>query len=271
MTTETDTVDSEQLAIHDILREIRALRVDFAGLNDRVDACERQSQSSQTRQVPLSPLVHQSSNPDTSPAAIGDSRDRAPRTFEVQNAFTEVKDKYSGSKLPADLLFTTARKNVKSDDASVFQVLSKVAKYCETGLKVVTYARNSQDSNDGEFNEDCMIVFTALMRYVQDEGVQLVVNKNYDKDWATQYRAIMGGQTDVRAEHISAMDRTATMLKHRPEASATSGVQRGRSRGGRIRGRRDFNWRNSRDVRHNSHGRDWSTSHTSSTTTNTDE
>jgi hypothetical protein len=98
------------------------------------------------------------------------------------------------------------RKNVKTEDAPVFQVLAKVAKFFETGLKIVT--------NDST-STDCLVVFTSLMRCVQDDVVQLVVNKNYDKDWASQHKSIMSGQTDVREENINAMDRKATILKHR--------------------------------------------------------
>lgn len=221
-----------------ILDELIHIRRDFQQLNTRVEACENsrpppswtEGEQSLDHRPPVS--TTDTRHPDTSAAAIGGTRDTPLRTFEVQNAFTEVREKHTGCKLPADLLFTTARKNVKADDLPVFQVLSKVSKYCETGIKAASRPANR------ETVEDCLIVFNALMRYIQDEGVQLVINKNYDKDWASQYRAIMGGQTDVREEHINAMDRVATILKHR--STPPPHTSRGRSRMGRTRGYRGF-------------------------------
>jgi len=73
-------------------------------------------------------------------------------------------------------------------------------------------------------------------------------NKNYDKDWALQYRAtcIMSGHTDVRDKRINTMDRVSTILKHRLDTRPHNvQTNRGRSRGGRMRG----NARNSYDVR----------------------
>jgi hypothetical protein len=142
--------------------------------------------------------------------------------------------------IPSLWICSTVRKN----GAPVFQVLAKEAKFCETFLKIV---RNY--SADEKTITDSLVVFTSLMRCLKDERVKLVANINYDKDWASQYKShkvrthtckpyirdnlqsdnllmkeelnelqqqqsIMSGQTDVRKEHINAMDRTATILKH---------------------------------------------------------
>jgi hypothetical protein len=127
------------------------------------------------------------------------------------------------------------RKNVNTEDAPVFHVLAKLAKFCETGLRIVT-----NDSADENTITVCLVVFTSLLRCVQDEGVQLVVNKNYDKDWASQYKSIMSGHTDVQEENINAMDRTATILKHRYTSTSqpTWPSTRGRGRGARGQQRR---------------------------------
>jgi len=246
--------------VDSIREELRTLRLDLTALHRRIDAGEVRPPSwnqAEASHIELDqPFLHQhvptvgTTSSDTSPAAIRITRDTAPRIFEVQNAFAEVRDKYSGSKLPADLLFTTSRKNVKSEDTPVFQVLSKVSKYCETGLKILS----DTDRSGLETKEDTVIALTALMQYIQDEGVQLVVNKNYDKEWAAQYRSIMGGQTDIREEHINAMDRVATILKHRLPQQNSS---RGRGRAGRIRGpSRGYQSRNSHEFRQ-FNSRDW--------------
>lgn len=166
MSSEQDNVNTSHNTSDDILAEIHALRLDVTNLHNRVDACEYRLPLSQgqvdppflPRQVPTAGI----SRPDASPAAIGVPRDKPPRTFDVLNAFSEVKDKYSGVKLPADLLFTTPRRSVKSEDASVFQVLSKVAKYCETGLKILTSPTSSPDS-DKEPSEDCWTVLHSII------------------------------------------------------------------------------------------------------------
>jgi len=193
LTINSDTSDKSENPVDSIREELWTLRLDLTALHRRIDAGEFRPPSwnqAEASHVELDrPFLHQhvttvgTTSSDTSPAAIGITRDTAPRTFEVQNAFAEVRDKYSGSKLPADLLFTTSRKNVKSEDTPLFQVLSKVSKYCETGLKILS----DTDRSGRETKKDTVIALTALMRYIQDEGVQLVVNKNYDKEWASQY------------------------------------------------------------------------------------
>ena len=231
-----------------ILDELRSLRLDVDGLKTST----RDAQSSippflRATSSPSDQPVAETAYPDTSglPAAIG-TRDSAPRSFELQTAFAEVKEKYAGRKLHGDLLFSTQRRNVKNEDAPVYSVLAKVAKYCETGLKIVSSGQLlTENLESADVVGDCLVVFTSLMRFIQDEGVQLVVNKHYDKDWATQYKSIMNGQTDVRAENISAMDRTATLLKNRYIPHGTQNFGRGRSRGGRTR--RPYRGRN--DVR----------------------
>ncbi|MES9880718.1 MAG: hypothetical protein ABW185_07540 [Sedimenticola sp.] len=209
-----------RLPEQEILYELRKLRVDIGGIDQRVHSCERRERSAEPRDPA-------GTNPDTSDTAIGAQVSRQPRSFELQSAYTEVREKYSHTKLPADLLFSTAKRNVKSEDAPVYNVLCKLSKYVETGLKIAS----SPDSDQGR--DDCLIVLTSLMRCIQDEGVQLVVNKNYDKEWSSQYRSIMSGQTDVREENIHAMNRTATILRHRITGSAPATSTRGRGRGGR--------------------------------------
>ena len=82
------------------------------------------------------------------------------------------------------------------------------------------------------------MTINAWMRLLQDETVQLVVNKTYDKDWANQYKAIMSGQTNVRAENIEAMNRVASILQHRTTQNQNSRYQSGKCRVNRFpRGR----------------------------------
>jgi len=246
MSREDERSDTDAHFHRTILEELRNLRLDVDGLKSRDQPGRDTGRPSFDPRV--NPPTSADNHPDTSanPAAIG-TADRAPRSFELQNAFSEVRDKYSSRRLSSDLLFSTQRRNVKTDDAATHSVLAKVAKYCETGLKVV----GSQDPDSVDISEvlnDCLIVFTALMRCIQDEGVQLVVNKNYDKDWANQYKSVMSGQTDVRAENINAMDRTATILKHRAPGNAVSHQPSGRGRGRLMRNRGPFRGK-SHDVR----------------------
>ena len=145
-------------------------------------------------------------------------RDSAPRSHELQAAYKAVHDRWKNHKLDPDLMFNDSKANLDKKDIPVHNVLAVSAHILETGFKIINENYSEESGLPPEAANELYVTMCHHMRTLQDKQTVLVVNKNYDADFAKQYQSIMSGTTNMRQENIQAINQTQAILQYRVPA-----------------------------------------------------
>jgi hypothetical protein len=83
------------------------------------------------------------------------------------------------------LYLSESKQGIKKEDLPTVNVLGKVARFAETGLKLLRGEENRQSLFD-----DLFVVFTAQMKFVQEEYAATVVQSTFDPTVSRFFRSL---------------------------------------------------------------------------------
>ncbi len=260
---------SDREVLQLLVTEVSALKADQGTLANDVASLQPREQVSEPTAVTVSDNTS-STAPDTDAqptqsAAHPRSDDRVglqPRSIQAQqnsgdsgptipnlgeSAATDCEAQYwalnetlKHLRLQPDLVLKDNHKGFKKETQPVARVVTRSARYVETGLKLLSCCEPSKEV------EDLTLVLTAHLDFLKCEYSCLVVANDNTKEVAQNYRRIKAGTTGMSGSDLQDLKLAQEITAH----SAASGPQerdRGRDsyRGGRFgnRGRGQYNQR----------------------------
>ena len=149
---------------------------------------------------------------------------------DIHAAFAAIKSALSSHRLPTSLIVPTDKTGVRKADQPTHNVITKVAKYIETIVKLIQVPELTSEQRLG----DILTVASALTYVLQEEAAALVVQGTFDDGVAKFFRSLQRGHSfsDEALANLRAAASIAAV--YRPQQA-----QRGASfRGGGHRGHR---------------------------------
>ena len=153
---------------------------------------------------------------------------------DLQAEFAAIKDAVSKVKLPSDHRLNDQKRGIKRKDHQTLQVISKSARYVETGFKLLGTLSPGKLLTLDDYNH-LYHVHLAHIRFLQDEYAALVVQGKFNPDTAQLFRAIQtntsGLSTTALQDLKLASSLTAANTGNIASSTASTSSQS------------DFNWR----------------------------
>ena len=167
--------------------------------------------------------------------ASGETPFASIQTDQVQAKYQVVRDSLQRQKLPSDVYLSATKTGISAQSKEVANILSNVAKYGETALKVadVLSEKSSLDEVKAEL-EDLVVVLLAQTRYIQEEYAGLVVQGTFGTRTQKVFRSLQ--------KHTSAF--TPSVLEQVKTAAQLATLA---DPADRPSGRGDFHQRNNRN------------------------
>lgn len=164
---------------------------------------------------------------------------------DVQRDYERLRDSLIRVPVPHNLRVHDTSSGLKQDCRPILKVISKCARYSETGLKVLSQI---PDSNEEQILvskydlENLFIIFAAQNNFLQSEYASLVVRSTFNEDTSRIFRSFENNQASFSPEALQNVRVAAELAS--TQARFTS---RGRGRRGRGQGYRNYTtWRGQR-------------------------
>jgi len=107
-------------------------------------------------------------------------------SVNAQRIFDGIKESYSKTKLPPSYKVNDLANGIKTECRPVLKVISRTARFAETGLKVIACMQEN-DVPDERVNE-LYNIFKAQINFLQAEYSNLVVRSTFDEDTSRIFR-----------------------------------------------------------------------------------
>ena len=168
------------------------------------------------------------------PSAVVD--EPADRDTDIQAAFLSIKSALATLRVPNSLSVPTDKTGVKKNDQSQHSLITKVAKYSETIVKLL----QAPGLTDQQRLSDILTTVTALICFLQEESAALVVQGTFDEGVAKFFRSLQR-TNNFNSESLDNLRAAASIAAvYRPsQGQRGAGYHRGSS-GGSYRGQASF-------------------------------
>ena len=237
-----------------ILERLDAIQTSLGCLDIRVSAIE--ASKSTTEQVESESGANQPGPPtdtsyrqseirstDRSGAAALTNNTVGPTEFEnsaadIQRDFERLRDSLARIPTPPGLKVSDSSNGIKQECRPALKVLSKCARFAETGLKVLSQIPADRDSEsvtvDKNDLESVFVVLAAQINFLQSEYAALVVRSTFNEDTSRMFRSFENNQGSFNEASLQnvriAAELAAAQARFSPHSS-TRGRGRGRGRG----------------------------------------
>lgn len=157
----------------------------------------------------------------------------SPSEFDIQKRFDNVREGLSRIQLPPDSKVCESQQGIKADCKSTLKVISRSARFAETGLKLMS--RFCQDDQSGNFiispadMDKLYIIFQAQVNYLQAEYSGLVVRSTFDEETSRLFRAFQNNSQAFSERSLNHVRLAAelTSISTRHSSNARSAGHRG--------------------------------------------
>lgn len=237
-----------------VLQSLETIQVSLNNLQinqetcaSRIDRLERkaalnptfESESTTVQEIPKdSGRVGIGSGPSPSRA------DKSGTEFaNFQREFENIRDSLTKTKLPNNLKLLESKTGIKREDQSMYNSVSKSARYTETCLKLL--ANFDEDVSATDLGQ-LYIVLVAHMNFLQSEYTSLIVKGQFDRETATLFKCLEKHTSTFKGESLDNLKTAAEIAAVRGRTTRKDNYRsrpfnRGRGRGymGFPRGRQD--------------------------------
>ena len=215
------------------------INTNIAALATKIQAIET-SRASAPERVADTPTIETGHTAASTEDHAASTEDHAV-PIDVITAYNAIKAAHGQVKLPASLTIPTDKTGVNKKDHQVLNLLTKCAKFAETGLKII----QSPVSDTSSKLQDILTVLTALVITLQEEHAAIVVQGTFDENVARFFRSLQrtNNFSPEALENLRAAASIASVYRpRRGQSSSGRGAyqgqgqrfgSRGRGRGGR--------------------------------------
>ncbi len=144
---------------------------------------------------------------------------------DIQTAYTAIRAAHQQIKLPSSLIVPTDKTGINKKDQPVVNLLTKSAKFAETGLKIIQSPSSDSDTKVQEI----LTVLTAFVITLQEEHAAIVVEGTFDNGVARFFRSLQrtNNFTPEALENLRAAASIASAYRPR-RGQSTPGFQNNR-------------------------------------------
>ena len=228
----------------EIIEHLKELKSSVNSLSDRVKKIEEDKEASR----------HEAHGQNLTQDGVDDSnlpspcRDNIRASVDIQRDFDNLKDSLTKVPLPKSYKVNDSARGIKQEGKNTLSVISKCARYAETGLKVVgaTHPLSEDETSitiEKEQFQKLFTVFTAQVNYLQAEFANLVVKNTFDEETSRLFKSFENNSAAFSDESLRNIRLAAELASHAPgnvnrgrgqqRATWRSGFgQRGSARGG---------------------------------------
>ena len=166
----------------EILVQLKELNTSMKSLSERVQKLETKEETPAAEQ--------ESQGQDQDGAAEHVSSPHNPNvraSVDIQRDFENIKDSLSKVPLPTQYKVNDSSRGIKQEAKSTLSVISKCARFAETGLKIVAVTQPlSEDEHtvtiEKEHFQKLFTIYAAQVNFLQGEFAGLVVRNTFDEE-----------------------------------------------------------------------------------------
>ena len=160
-------------------------------------------------------------------------------SVNVQRCFDNIKESYARVRIPHQYKVndSDSANGIKTECRPVLKVISKSARFAETGLKVLASIQDSDPSSEGL--SELFTIFHAQINFLQAEYSNIVVRSTFDEDTGRIFRQFENNSQALSERSLAnirvAAEISSLQQRHqRPQRSSGRGDTGffNRSRGG---------------------------------------
>ena len=158
-------------------------------------------------------------------------------SVNVQRCFDNIKESYARVRIPPQYKVNDSANGIKTECRPVLKVISKSARFAETGLKVLASIQDSDPSGEGL--SELFTIFHAQINFLQAEYSNIVVRSTFDEDTGRIFRQFENNSQALSERSLAnirvAAEISSLQQRHqRPQRSSGRGDTGffNRSRGG---------------------------------------
>ena len=149
------------------------------------------------------------------------------QNYDLHAQYWSLSDSLKHVRLAPHMVLKDSHGSFKRDLQTTAKVVSRSARFVETGLKVLSFCQDTKEV------DDLKLVFQSQLEFLKTEYSCLVVANDNDKDTASNYRRIKSGTTGMSNSDLQDLKLAHQMTVHSNNTSADSSNirQRGGYRG----------------------------------------
>ena len=190
-------------------------------------------------------------------APVGQFRDSAPRSHDLQAAYRAIQDRWRHQRLEPEFVFNDSNRGLRKEDVPVQTALAQSAHILETCFRIFNTKYTESSGLPPDAANELYLSMSHHMRLLQDKQCKLLINKCYDPEFSQQYDNLMSGNVNMRQENIDAINMTQAIMQYRQPARQQYRQQQGSSNSNANNNNR-FQWqRNFRQRGGSGRGRDY--------------
>lgn len=213
----------------DLARTLKSLTERLENIEARLDASASDNRPTVT-QEPLAPTEGQ--GPDPNQLDLGSVGDNA--FLDIQRQFDSLRDRLSRVQIPSYCKVNDSAVGIKTDCKPVLKIISKSARFAETGLKILG---NLTQEPQGQYNitendiQSLYTVFYAQVNYLQGEYSNLVVRSTFDDETSRLFRSFENNSQAFSERSLTNVRLAAELSALSTRTSSRSSSSRGGYRG----------------------------------------
>lgn len=151
---------------------------------------------------------------------------------DAQRDFDRIRDSLQRVPVPAYLKVNDAASGIKQECKGALKVVSKCARYAETGLKLISQI--PEDNIQREDIENIFTIFAAQVQFLQSEYASLVVRSTFNEETSRIFRSFETNATSFSASALQNVRLAAELSAAQSRLGNTpQSAYRGRGRRGR--------------------------------------
>ncbi|GFR67202.1 hypothetical protein ElyMa_001991800 [Elysia marginata] len=213
-----------------ILQKLDVIQESVSSLTSRVSSIEvetrSRSQQGDTEHVHhdvsagASPDNHHNDQTHPTPSPY-DTTVGASGCRVIQREFDNVRDSLIRVPLPKHYKVNDSAKGISKDCKSTLSVISKCARYAETGLKAIASLQPNQEDEhsmtlEKEEIQKLFTVFSAQINFLQAEFANQVVKSTFDEETSRIFRSFENNTGAFSGSALQNIRLAAELASHRP-------------------------------------------------------
>ncbi|GFN90261.1 hypothetical protein PoB_001676700 [Plakobranchus ocellatus] len=179
--------------------------------------------------------IGQSLDPERSTHHSASPAETSSSAADILKDFERLRDSLVRIPVPNNFKVNDTTTGIKQDWCGTLRVLSKCARFAETGLKVLTTLPDERDSSSVSIQredlESIFVVFAAQINFLQSEYAGPVVKSTFNDETSRMFRSFENNASSFSRQSLQSVRIAAELASIHGRTNTASQSWRGRRRG----------------------------------------
>lgn len=178
--------------------------------------------------VPQPPIESQHGGAMEYDEPAGFEPSASPR-LDIQREFESIKESLSKVLIPPHLKLQESSAGIKQDSKQILRVISKTARFAETGLRQLSLVIGRDKDKDGSLKlseqeaQSLYTIFAAQQSFLQSEYSALVVKNSFDEETTRLYRQFENHTSAFNSTSLNNLRIAADLARDKVSSSTRRG------------------------------------------------